>query len=281
MELALLFLSKNLKILFLFFTVAFFFLLFFSVGMSIWLFVFLLSCVLLFFFLFVFRGGLELTMFVTILVFLFPVIFGSVLFFVSPQEKKVEQKMTAEECKPIYEKYNGKVLDIKGENLIGRMNIEINSEDCKATVSHIFQFSASLPKNNLPEMGNPYWGYFAEYGSGDDRSNWSGRGEIFPAYNNIGTLPEFGVEAHDFYEDESKRGSESTNFYHWYSSIYTFSESEYQNLFQKTRYTIIDGRNFIEEEKTGDGSSSQSLNTKAAGPVAPIAKEFRVEVSER
>ena len=277
MELFLTFLSKNLKILFLLFSLTSILLIYFFVGTPIWFYVYIASSFSLFFFLFLFRGGLELTMFVTLLVFFFPIVSGGVLLFTLPKEQQVAPKMSAEECREMYGEYNGKVLDIKGENLIGTAEIEMEEETCKTTVSYTFQFSASLQKNDALDFGNIYWGYFAEYDPGDDRSTWSGRGEIFPVYQNAGKLPESGVEPHDFYGGDTTERKETTEFYHWYSSIYTFSEDSYNDLFAKTKYLILDGRDYVKTDDIG----STSLDTKVAGPVAPIAKEFKLEISAR
>jgi hypothetical protein len=277
MESSLTFLNKNLKILFLFFTLVFTVSLFFFVGISTWLFIYIFFCFFLFAFLFFFRGGIQLTMFVTLLVFLFPIVSGTVLLVTLPKEKKATSKMSVEECKEMYGEYNGKVLNIKGEKLIGTAEIEMEKDTCKTTVSYTFQFSASLSKNDNLEFGNMYWGYFAEYDPGDDRSTWSGRGEIFPVYKNAGKLPEPDVEPHEFYGGNTTDHKGTTEFYHWYSSIYTFSEDSYNDLFTKTRYVILDGRNYIKTDEAG----GTELDIRSAAPVAPIAKEFKLEISER
>ncbi len=275
----LVFLRSHIKASFLFLTITFVGLLYFNSGASIWLLSYILVSLLFLYFVLIFKGGLERTLFLSIVILVVPVVFGSsLLLFV--EKETVSESLTPDQCKPIYEKYNGKVLDIKGDGLIGRANVEINPDDCKATVSYVFQFSASLAKNNLPDAGSSYWGYFAEYPISDDRNTWDGSGEIFPVFENVGNLPVFGEERHEFYGYEADFDLDITEFSHWFSRTYVFSDEKYEDLFKRTRYAIIDGREFIEKVETGGMTFSGSLNTKAAAPVAPIVKEFKLEITE-
>ncbi len=278
-------LGSRLKALFLFFTLILLGFLYFTSGVSLWLLGYLIISLLFFYFFFLYNGGLERTLFLSFVIVFIPLVLGLPFFFFaekkdSVKKETVSESLTPEECKPIYEKYNGKVLDIKSDGLIGRADVEINSDDCKATVSYVFQFTASLEKNNLDDAGSSYWGYFAEHPISNDRKTWSGSGEIFPAFQNVRNLPEVGEEKHDFYGYEADFDLNITEFYHSFSSTYVFSDEKYEDLFERTRYVIIDGRDFIEQEIYDEGVMGKSLNTKAAAPVAPIVKEFKLDITE-
>jgi hypothetical protein len=279
-------LVSHIKVFFLFLTIMFFGILYFTLGMSLWLLGYLAISFLSFYFFFLFHGGMERTLFLSIVIVVIPVVLGLSLFFFvekkdSVKKETVSEVLTPEECKPIYEKYNGKLLDIKSDGLIGRADVEINPDDCKATVSYVFQFTASLEKNNLDSAVSSYWGYFAEYPISDDRKTWSGSGEIFPVFQNVRSLPEVGEESHEFYGYEADFDLNITEFYHWFSRTYVFSDEKYENLFKRNRYVIIDGREYIEEVETGGMTFSGSLNTDLAAPVAPIVKEFKLNITER
>ncbi len=275
------FLGKNLKILFLVFSLGSFVILSFVSGFSVWLVAYALICLSVFFFIFVFQGGLQLHLFFTLLVFFTPPSLGVFVYLAQLENKvEVEKPLSAEECKEVYEKYNGKSLSIKGEGLIGRADIGINPDDCKGEVDYTFQFSASLSPNNVESNPNIYWGYFVEHDSGEDRKNWDGRGEIFPVYKNAGLLPGIGEDAYEFYGDNSQLGNVTTSFYHWYSTSYSFNDEKYENLFKKTRYTILDGREYLVGDEADEFNVSTMLDEKAAAPVAPIAKEFELTFSE-
>ena len=62
-------------------------------------------------------------------------------------EKADEKILTENECKPLYEKYHGVILDIKADDLIGTVGITIDPSNCKAEIAYNMLFEIHLSYN--------------------------------------------------------------------------------------------------------------------------------------
>lgn len=254
------------------------------VGISFWLFVFFALWVL---FYLVFIGKIiKLTFLKYEWIWIF---FGililltlGLIFLTKDSVKKTttssEKPLTAEECAPIVEKYDGKTIDVTSDGLIGRIAIRItDKETCKAEIGHHYLFTADLPRGET----YGYMGYTSEKDDSEDRKYWSGNGYVSPVYKNGETLPTdlFQVGSKDTYSDGNDTAGTSRFFVSYTEEPY-LSESRYQKLTSENKLFIIDGREFIIITNEGNGGSSATSDDGKAAEEGTIVKTFDLKFAE-
>lgn len=252
------------------------------IGFSFWIIViFALGIIALYYLFFIRKFTIQsISWFLWIIVFS-PLILSVTILSFSKSFNKNEiqsEALTPEQCKPIYDDYNGRILDVSSNGLQGMVTIEINPDDCYADLDYLFLFNENLSQNG--EVHNPYWGYLGQLYSDEPRSDWSGNGEIFTVHVNKGNLPATPEDAYYFYRDDEKFNDSTDWFYHHFGIHYVFNDEGYEKLLLRNKYAVLNGYNYIVGTEQ-DGGISRHLDEESAAPSAPIVKEYELVYTVR
>jgi hypothetical protein len=230
-----------------------------------------------------------LSSFIWLILFSILLILSISFFFVNTNSKNSTNnvpKLTPEECKPYAEQYDGKVLNISGENLIGSIGISIDPEECRLIGRYIITFTADLPENPEERIagGYPYNYIVLLRGSSNAERKYSGGGVLSVVRRNGMSLPDAfsdSISISDYYmESGTYYDGGSSNFYWTYLIDTDFSKDRYEKIFKEVYFDIVDGLPFIEVTDEGDGFTSSSINHERAEIDGDIVKSFKLTISE-
>lgn len=230
-----------------------------------------------------------LSSFIWLILFSILFILSISFFFVNTNSKNSTSnvpKLTPEECMPYVEQYDGKVLNISGENLIGSVGISIDPEDCKLIGRYIITFTTDLPENPEERIvgGYPYNYIVLLRESSNAERKYSGSGVLSVVRRNGMSLPDAfadSISISEYYvEPGTYYDGESNNFYWTYEISTNFSEERYEKIFKEVYFDIVDGLPFIEVTDEGDGFTSSSINHDRAEVEGDIVKSFKLTISE-
>lgn len=186
-----------------------------------------------------------------------------------------EKPLTAEECAPIAEKYDGKILNVSSDGLKGRVAIQITDRaTCKAKIVHQYLFAANL--ENDSQYG--YMGYTTEKDDQENRQYWYGNGSIAPAYQNKDQLPANPYEIGSSYYGGGNGNSDT--FYSSYSEEPYLTENRYQEILDEEKLYVLGDASFVIVTNEGEGMSSSTGDDERAAKEGPIVKIFNLTFSE-
>jgi len=205
------------------------------------------------------------------------------IFLTKDSTKKVSNStnkpLTAEECAPIAEKYDGKVINVSADGLVGRIAIRITDKStCKAEIGNHYLFTADLERGDT----YGYMGYTSEKDGSQDRKYWGGNGEVAGVHINGDSLPTdmFQVGSKGYFDDSGNIYEATNKFFIGYTEEPYLSEERYQEIINENKIYIIDGREYIVETDEGNGMSSTSADEERAAREGPIVKIFDLKFSE-
>lgn len=281
MDKVLSFVSGNVRLLFLGLSLLFLIVFLLVIGFSWFLILYLLVIGVVYYFVFI--KSFTLSVVLTFVLLFIPFVLFITIYFVGGGSKargvsKGEVRLSVEECKEIYDKYDGRVLDISGEGIKGSVLLEVDPDGCETEVVYTFLFNVSLERDSQRE----YMGYFGEHDGGESREDWDGVGSINPVYANKGVLVEPSADGGYgyFYEGYSHTGEDTDTFYNWYKSSYVMTDERYEGLLGDGEFVVLDGRDFIVDTYIDENSWSSSLDEDRAAREAPIVKRFGIVISE-
>lgn len=221
-----------------------------------------------------------LTVFSVIFVFVWP---GTAL---KSGENNTSTQLTIEECRPYIEKYNDKILKISSDGLQGTIGIKIDTSSggCKLKGYYNVLLSYNLPQNPYEKDLGAAYHYIVMIRNEDEqkRTEYDSYGALSSVYKNFYNLPEPFADSVErsnlYYTDET---ATSTRFFSWGYEIETnFSEQRYQQIFEKNKLEIVDGLDYIEEEKNGDTVFSWGINHEKAAVGGEIVKSYILTIEE-
>ena len=263
---------------------------FIFIGFNIW-FLILISLYTIFYLIFISKTiGLSILKesYKWIILSLIILINFSFVIFLKPSSSSNTKVLSKEECIKIYEKYNKKIIDIKGDGITGKIGIQIEPDNCKSSVYYNILVTAELPQNYTMENSS-----YAEYkyvGSirnpNDSRKYLRGSGQLFPAFVDKNILPDnpfdFGSLNKNYDPNNEYLSSTKTNvFQHSWRSDYTFKKDSLEELTSKTLYEITDGAKYMQKEDLGDNAYSYSLDTSKAAEEGNIIKSIQLTYIEK
>ncbi len=268
---------------------------FFFVGINLWFFI-LIILWLLFYFVVIRKQFIviKLTEYIISVSFIVLIVISIILLVIGISTKPTTTnnssmgvKLTKEQCAPLYQEYDGKVLKLMGEGLIGSLSIKINPEDCKFEGRYLFLVNTSLPanydtKNSMPYPYN-YIGTITAVGE-TKRISSDSVGVMSAVYRNQGVLADaFGdsVAISEFYRIANDPGTNLTDwFYNSHTTSRYFSLEQYERLLKPEVFNIVDGLPFIEVEQLDGGGVSTGINHDRAAVEGNIVKSIPFSVSE-
>lgn len=282
----------NIKFLLYIFISLFLLLFFFFVGINLWI-VLLIFLWLVFYFVVIRKQFIviKLTEFLISVSFIALIVISTILFVVAISTRKtvinnnMGVKLTKEQCAPLFQEYNGKSLQIMGEDLIGSISIKVNPEDCKSDVRYIFLVKTQLNTNYDTKNNMPYpYNYIASLREPDATTREdNGKGGLSAIYVNKGIIADgfaSSSEISEFYREPNGTGTDLTDwFYNSYVSEFYMSHERYQELLKPGVFEIIDGQPFIEVETMDEGGFTTSINHSKAAIEGVIVKSCSFEVS--
>jgi|GEM_PF-6209420 len=163
-----------------------------------------------------------------------------------------QNSLTKEDCQPIKEKYDNKKLSITGENLVGNIGIKITDENsCRAEVVHNLMFEADLDKRNNLD----YVGYLGVIDKTENRDSWSGGSDLIGVYKADAQLPNdpFDTQIAKIYS-YPQGDQKALKFVIHQSKFYYFNDKIYDEILQKNKLYLIDGRNFVVDREADSGA---------------------------
>ncbi len=207
------------------------------------------------------------------------------IYFVNPSSiSKSVKTLSADECKPIYEKYNNKILDISGENLKGTVGITIDSNDCRAKTYYNFLITDNLSKNYRQKNLNfDEYEYISTIRESNDKYKY-GSTQIFPIFAEKSSFPVnifgYGSTENGATGDEAE-GKSTNKFYTGWSSSYIFTENSIEKLLARNVFELIDSSNFVTKETTSDSNTSYYTDSDKAADEGPVIKTINLTYTER
>jgi hypothetical protein len=190
-------------------------------------------------------------------------------------------KLSASDCKPLYDKYNKKVLNISGTGISGSISITINPEDCKSVIRYINLINTTLADKHYKLSPYKYNYIGARHTPAQTDRGHYGVGTISVVNQNQGKLPDPFADSRTT-SDFFFKGTGNVDTTDWFYNSTTrepyFSEKIYQELVTETVFEIIDGQNFIKEETLQGGGYSYGIDHEAAEKSAPIVKTFNMTI---
>ena len=192
--------------------------------------------------------------------------------------------LTTAECKPYYEKYNNKVLNISSDGLQGTIGIKIdNSNGCKLHGYYNVILSQNLPQNPYKrDIGVSYhYNILLREADRTTRTKYDEFGVLSPAFKNTTLLPDpfaNSLTRTNLYS-QGMDVTETRYFYWGYEIDTNFSEARYQEILDDTKLEIINGTPFIEETKDSNGYS-YTVNGERAAISAEIVKTYNLTIEE-
>lgn len=225
----------------------------------------------------------------------FIILILSIIFMISGSHKKTTgsgsssttaTKLSADECKPFYDKYNNKVLKISGTDIVGSIGIKINPDDCKLSGRYIFALTAALPANPIPEIAvSSYYNYVNNlHKSTETVRGHYGVGVLSQATQNTMTLPDpfsTSQQVSTFYRNQTDYAvHQGTSFYWSYESMGYFSQERYQAMLDNNVFEIVNGLPYMDKETSASGGFSYSIDQEKAEVDGTIVKTFNMTISE-
>ncbi len=264
--------------------IAFIFFLVLSLATSVTWLVFIIWLVWLIYVWLIFAGRIIAFNFSIKIVFILLCAFSLIVVFVfvdtATTDGPSQKVLTAAECQPYFDKYDGKVLNISSDGLEGTIGIKIDmTEGCKLKGWYNVLLSHNLPENPYKrDIGGASYHYNIMLRTADQttRDKYDEFGNLAPVYKNFTSLPnpfDDSVARSELYSQGEQ--AVATRYFSWGYQIDTnFSESRYNEIFEKTKLEIIDGMPFIEEEQDENGVYSYGVNGDRAAVGGKIVKSY-------
>ncbi len=199
-------------------------------------------------------------------------------------KKSSAKELTSEECKPYYDKYNGKVLKLSSDGLQGTVGIKIDmSAGCKLLGWYNVILSYNLPQNPYKRDIGPSYHYTVMLREKDinERTKYDGFGDLSAAYKNVTSLPDpfSDSQTRSSLYSQGEQATETRYFYWGYNLDTKFSEKRYQEILDSTKLEIVDGQPYIEETQDDIGYS-YSVNDDKAAENGNIVKTYILTIEE-
>ncbi|MDO8266102.1 MAG: hypothetical protein Q7T41_04140 [Candidatus Saccharibacteria bacterium] len=252
----------------------------------------LLWGILLFYFWLMYTDKTVFILNISVTVFL--VIFSLSSFFIvlltqsdnslSDDKKTSTKALTSEQCKPYYDKYNGKVLKLSSDGLQGTVGLKIDMNNgCKLLGWYNVLLSYELPQNPYKRDIGPSYHYTVMLREKDstERTKYDGFGDLSAAYKNVTSLPDpfsDSVTRTALYS-QGEQAVETRYFYWGYNLDTNFSEERYQEILDSTKLEIVNGEPFIEETQDSTGYS-YSVNDDKAAETGEIVKTYTLTIED-
>lgn len=248
--------------------------------------------VLLFYFWFMYSGKTKFVLNISVNVFI--VLFSVISFFLvlvtqsdsnnGGNKKSSSKELTSEQCKPYYDRYNGKVLKLSSDGLQGTVGLKIDmSSGCKLLGWYNVILSYNLPQNPYKRDIGPSYHYTVMLREQDnnERTKYDGFGDLSAAYKNVTSLPDPFSDslARTALYSQGEQATETRYFYWGYYLDTNFSEERYQEILDSTKLEIVDGQPYIEETQDSTGYS-YSVNDDKAAENGNIIKTYILTIEE-
>jgi energy-coupling factor transporter transmembrane protein EcfT len=203
-----------------------------------------------------------------------------------PNTKTTEKPLTPAQCKPIYEQYNEKIVDITGEGLKGSVAIKINPENCEANVYYNFLTTMNLDKNySIPNSGYSKYYYAASIREENaTRDELVGTTQLSPVYTNKNTLPDpftYGGTEELYNTREVVTGASTNIFINGWMSTFIFKEDSYDTIPSRTIYEAVDAAPFAIVEDLGNNSKNYSQDSDTACGKGNIVNTVQLTYTKR
>ncbi|MEI6462803.1 MAG: hypothetical protein WCO33_04020 [bacterium] len=282
--------SKKLMLFPIIISVIFLILLFIFLGFSFWL---VISGLVIAIFLITFNIIFKRFGFNLLIIFFFVILFLSlsINFIFSPRKVNTSsynastKQLSAEECKPLIDKYNNKVLTITDNNLKGSIGIKIDS-DCKYTARYIITFNAVLATNPITDFpGGAQYTYENNLhnASQTERGHY-GVGVLSIAKQNFMQLPDpfsTSTKVAEFYRNPTDYSNGTSNNFYWsYERMGNFSMDRYNAMLTDNVLEVVDGLPYMVKEPSSSGGFSYSVDSERAEKEGKIVKTFNMTISE-
>ncbi|MEI6886885.1 MAG: hypothetical protein WCK31_01455 [bacterium] len=193
--------------------------------------------------------------------------------------------LTSEECKPLIEKYNNKVLKISENNLNGSIGIKIDG-NCKFTARYVITFNAILPTNPIPDIpsGAQYtYENLLHKASLTERGHY-GIGVLSIAKQNFMQLPDpfsTSKQVAEFYRNPGDYSNgTSNNFYSSFERAGNLSQDKYSEFLNDNVFEVVDSLPYIVKTPSSIGGFSYSVDSEKAEKEGKIVKTFNMKISE-
>jgi len=268
------------------------FFVFFILAMTSWLswLVILIWIALMIYLWLTWTGKLVLKISISAVALLVVVVVFSFLLIIFTQTsspKTATKPLTAAECKPYVDKYDGKIFNISSDGLQGTIGIKVDTSNPAACKLHGYYnviLSYNLPQNPYTRDIGPSYHYIVMLrGSGQNaRTKYDGFGTLSPAYKNFTSMPDpfSGGQTRSNLYSQGSTATETRYFYWGYEIDINFSDARYQEILNDTKLDIVNGTPFIVEK--GDGTSySYSVDDDTAAVSGDIVKSYNLTITER
>ena len=193
-------------------------------------------------------------------------------------------KLTKEQCKPLFDKYDSKMLKIVGPNLKGSIGLKVDPDDCKYTAQYIFMMDANLPANPHADLPYPYNYIGAVHHTNQNDRGHYGVGTVSAARINKGALPDpfaTSQEIAAFYNVQNSSDISTTgSFYSSFSRSRYLSESAFNEIFDDSVYEVMDGLPYMKKEAVASGGFSYSIDHEMTEKEGRIVRSFQFTISE-
>ncbi len=195
--------------------------------------------------------------------------------------------LSAEECQQNAPIYEGKVLNISGKNITGRIELSSNIEKCKIVAQYTIIVKSDLDENPINDFANlyNYVGYLNNVKMEDlkKRSSAYGTGVISPIYQNFDKFQDkydFQTIMDLYAPGVLANGIEPTEHFlitneRWYD----LSPEGYNDLLNKNIVEIIDSHDYIIKEDY-NGIDTYTTDLENAELKGDIVDSFSFVVSE-
>lgn len=202
----------------------------------------------------------------------------------SKNSSKSIKKLSAEECKPIIEKYNNKILKISGDGLTGTVGLKIDAGNCRIKGQYIVTFKSELGQNPGNFDGSALYYYMIRmHKPGDDSRGYNDYGAISPVLTNKGVLPDpfaGNQEIAQFYRALGMPDQATDQFYFTYTIDTDFSEARYQQILSDVVFEAVDTNPYIVVTDEGDGMKTYSVDHDKAEKEGRIVKTINTTITE-
>jgi hypothetical protein len=195
-------------------------------------------------------------------------------------------KLSADECKTLYDKYNNKVLKISGDSTVGSIGIKLTT-DCKLSARYIITFTGALPENPIPSLAvSNYYNYVNNLHKDSETARGHyGVGSLSPVTQNALKLPDPFSSSQvvaEFYRDQTNVGTvpKTSSFYWSYEKIGDFTQAKYQEMLDNNVFEVVDGLPYMETTALAGGGNSYSIDQEKAEQEGTIVKSIRLTITE-
>jgi len=195
--------------------------------------------------------------------------------------------LTAEQCQENAKLYDGKVLSIKGENIIGRIELTANVAECRLEAQNIIILTADLkenPYNQFTGLYN-YVGYLNDVKMEElkKRSTAYGTGVITPIYANYTQFQEKYdyLTISNFYNPNNAdtNTTQTNHFLITNSRWFDLSPEGYQELMSLDVIQVIDSKDYVVKE-VENGYDTYTTDLSNAELKGDIVDFFSFEIVE-